>query len=725
MRLSRPLRAASHALPVLCLAAALLPSRARAAEAPPSPEIVVTATRVEAPSFDVPASISSVPGEELRQDALGVNVSDDIGFVPGLLARNRNNYAQDQQISIRGIGANSTFGIRGVRVYQDGIPATGPDGQGQVSQFNLESAQRVEILRGPFSALYGNSSGGVIQIFTAPGTAPAEVRADVAYGSFERFRAGVDASDAIGAFDYNVAFTHFSVEGYRPHESARNESFNAKLDYTFTPRDKLTFIANVVSRPDAEDPLGLTAEQFAADPDQTASAATQFNTRKSLQQQQGGLLYELGITDSQSIRLMGYYGHRSVLQFLSIPVFAQAPATSAGGVIDLDRNFGGGDARWTWQTELAGGALSWVAGLSYDTQDELRRGYNNFIGNTLGVIGAMRRNEDNITWDLDEYTQASWQFLPRWTLTAGVRHSEVRFDSEDHYITPTNGNDSGSVTFTATSPVAGILYELRPWLHLYASYGQGFQTPLGSELAYRPDGGAGINFALRPARSDNSEVGVKLQVRPTLNAELAVFQTLTRDEIVVASNLGGRSTYQNAGRTRRTGAEASLDYRIADAWRVQLAYTYVEAIYSDAYITCSGAPCVPCRPAPNITPCSPTALLITSGNRLPGVPLSDAYARLGWGKDLGFRADVTAQYVSAIAVNDANTEYAPAYPVFDVGAAYAARLGGDMRLSAFFRLNNVLNRRYAGSVITDDGNGRYFEPAPGFNVLGGLTLTFN
>jgi len=709
----RLLRTSTSALVPLCAAAALLPLPARAAETPPIPDVVVTATRIEAPSFDVPASISTVPAQELREDALGINLSDDIGFVPGLLARNRNNYAQDQQISIRGIGANSTFGIRGVRIYQDGIPATGPDGQGQVSQFNLDSAQRIEILRGPFSALYGNSSGGVIQIFTAEGTKPGEVRADTAYGSFGTFRAGLDASDAVGAFDYNVAFTHFFFEGYRPHQSARSESFNAKLDYAFGERDKLTFVANVVSRPDANDPLGLTAAQFAANPDQTAAAALMLNTRKSLEQQQGGLIYDWGLTASQSIRLMGYYGHRSVLQFLAIPVSAQAAPTSSGGVVDLDRGFGGGDARWTWRTALAGGALSWVIGMSYDTQDELRRGYDNYVGDTLGVVGALRRNEDDITWDLDGYTQASWDFLPRWTLTAGARHSEVRFDSEDHFVTPANGNDSGSVTYTATSPVAGLLYAARPWLHLYASYGQGFQTPLGSELAYRPDGGAGLNFALRPARSDNSELGAKIDVRPDLTAELAGFQTLTRNEIVVATNVGGRSTYQNAGRTRRSGAEASLDYRFGGDWRAQLVYTHVDAIYSDAYLTCAGAPCA-----------KPT-LLVASGNRLPGVPRNDAYARVGWGRSLGWRADLTAQYLSAIAVNDANTDYAAAYPVFDVSGGYAAELSGAVRLSAFLRLNNVLDRRYAGSIIVDDANGRYFEPAPGFNVLGGVTVTFN
>ncbi|HEX8755081.1 MAG TPA: TonB-dependent receptor [Steroidobacteraceae bacterium] len=699
------------AVALLCGTAALWSGGARAAETPPLADIVITATRIAVPAFDVPASISDVPAAELRQDALGVNLSDDIGFVPGLLARNRNNYAQDQQVSIRGIGANSAFGVRGVRIYQDGIPQTGPDGQGQVSQFNLDSAQRIEVLRGPFSALYGNSSGGVIQIFTADGKAPGEVRSDIGYGSFGTFRAGVDASDAIGPLAYNVDFTHFFFEGYRPHQSARSESFNGKVDYRLGPRGKLTFVANILSRPDANDPQGLTAAQFAADPDQTDAATLQFNTRKSLQQQEGGLILDLGLTDRQSIRLLGYFGHRSVLQFLSVPVGAQKAPTSSGGVIDLDRQFGGSDARWTWKGPLLGRPLSWVVGVSYDTQNELRRGYDNFVGSTLGVQGALRRNENDIARNIDEYTQASWELVPHWTLTAGIRHSEVRFLSEDHFITPTNGNDSGGTTYTASSPVVGLLFAARPWLHLYASYGQGFQTPIASELAYRPNGAPGLNFDLRPARSDNSEIGAKLRIGRDLTGEIAAFDTLTRNEIVVATNVGGRSTYQNAGRTRRSGAEASLDYRFAGSWRTQLAYTYVDAIYIDPYLTCTGAPCAVAKQ------------LISSGNRLPGVPHNDAYARIEWGQPLGWRASLTGQYISAIAVNDANTEFAAAYPVFNVSGGYAAELGST-RLSVFLRLNNVLDRRYAGSIIVDDGNGRYFEPAPGFNVFAGLTAAF-
>ncbi|HVY82519.1 MAG TPA: TonB-dependent receptor, partial [Steroidobacteraceae bacterium] len=400
-------------------------------------EVVVTATRVAASPFNVPAAISSVPAEQLRTDALGVNLADDIATVPGLLARNRNNYAQDQQISIRGIGANSAFGIRGVRVYQDGIPATGPDGQGQVSQFNLDSAERVEILRGPFSALYGNSSGGVIQIFTAEGEAPGELRSSLAYGSFGTFRAGVVANGESGDLAYNAAFTHFIIDGFRAHSSARNESFNGKFDYRIDDRSKLSLIANIVSRPDAEDPLGITPQQFAANPNQTADAALQFNTRKSLSQQQGGLVYDRELTDTQAIRLLGYYGHRSVEQYLSIPVGAQTPPTSAGGVIDLNRKFGGADARWSWKGSFLDRDLTWVVGMSYDRQNELRRGYNNFSGTTLGVKGLLRRDENNISSNIDEYTQGTWDFASRWSATLGVRHSEVKFDSQDHFITPT------------------------------------------------------------------------------------------------------------------------------------------------------------------------------------------------------------------------------------------------------------------------------------------------
>jgi iron complex outermembrane receptor protein len=286
----------------------------------------------------------------------------------------------------------------------------------------------------------------------------------------------------------------------------------------------------------------------------------------------------------------------------------------------------------------------------------------------------------------------------------------VKFDSEDHYITATNGDDSGGVTYGATSPVAGVVFKAQEWLRVYASYGQGFQTPLGSELAYRPDGGAGLNLGLQPARSNNTELGVKLDIEPDITAEFAVFQAQTRDEIVVDTNIGGRSTYQNSGRTRRRGAEYSLNYRIAPNWRFQLAYTYVDAYYSDAYLTCVAAPCA-----------IPT-VRVDAGNRLPGVPKHNAYASLRWGADQGWHASVSGQYVTAVAVNDANTVFAPAYALMGLDGGYGVELSG-FKVNGFLRINNLLDRRYVGSIIVNDGNNRYFEPGPGFNVLGGVSVT--
>ena len=151
------------------LAASGVPGAGAQSPEPPTFEadaVVVTATRIEQKSFDLPASIDAVGKAAIQDQQLRVNISESLGGVPGLVANNRYNYAQDLQISIRGFGARASFGVRGVKLYQDGIPFTMPDGQGQTGSFALDTAKRIEVLRGPFAALYGNASGGVIQLFT-------------------------------------------------------------------------------------------------------------------------------------------------------------------------------------------------------------------------------------------------------------------------------------------------------------------------------------------------------------------------------------------------------------------------------------------------------------------------------------------------------------------------------------------------------------------------------
>lgn len=676
--------------------------------------VVVTSTRIGELPFNASASVDLVTGESLRANQPQVNLSEGLGGVPGLLVQNRQNYAQDLQISVRGFGARSTFGIRGVRLYVDGIPATLPDGQGQSSNIDIASIDRVEILRGPFSALYGNSSGGVIQVFTEEGSGSPQVMPSFTFGSNGLRRYGIKASGSTGSgmgdIDYLLSTSRFTTDGYRDHSAASKNLLNAKLGIQFDDDSKLTFIANSVHLK-AQDPLGLDWAQFRADPRSVADVANQFDTRKTVRQTQGGLLYERRIDAANDLRLMTYYGRRETLQFLSIPPAPQANPRHAGGVISLARDYGGIDVRWTSRLQLAGRPLTLVGGLAWDTLNEQRQGYENFVGagaaQQLGVKGKLRRDESNEVSNLDPYLQASWQFAERWTLDVGVRHSSVRFNSDDHYIVGPNGDDSGTARYSKTLPVAALRYQATPDLNLYATVGRGFETPTFNELSYRSDGLPGLSFGLLPSVNTSVEVGAKARLGNGMFTA-ALFQTRTEDEIVSAGSVDGRGTFQNAGSTRRNGLELTWEGELARNWQAQAAYTWLDATYRDSF----------CSPS-----CNPPNEIIPAGNRIPGIARQMAFASLSWAPPQGWRAGIEGRYLSDILVNDRNDAAAPAYVVAAVHAGYLLQVG-QWTINAFARVDNLFDRQYAGSAIINEGNGRYFEPASGRNWSVGVGAAY-
>ncbi|HEX9718302.1 MAG TPA: TonB-dependent receptor [Ramlibacter sp.] len=683
---------------------ALALAAAGAAGAQTLPQVTVSATRSEAAPFDVPASVDVIDGARLR--AAGrpeMNLSESLAIVPGVTARDRQNHAQDLQLSIRGFGARSTFGVRGVRLYVDGIPATMPDGQGQLSHIDLASAGRVEILRGPFSVLYGNSSGGVLQVFTEPGQGAPTVAPSLAVGSDGLVRPGLRISGSTPALGYVLSANRFSTDGWREHSDAARGLANARLDIQGAAGSEWTVVANAVALR-ADDPLGLTRAQFESAPRSADAAATSFDTRKTVRQSQLGLIHEKRLAGGDRLRLLVYGGQRDTEQFQAIPTAPQASALHPGGVIGLERRYAGTDLRLTTQTSLAQGPLEVVAGLSYDLMREQRRGWHNFSGATLGVLGALRRDEENRVANLDPYLQAVWKFAPRWSLTAGVRRSTVRFSSSDRYVAGINGNDSGEVRYGATLPVVGLMVAWSPRLRVYAALGRGFETPTFNELAYRPDGTAGLNFVLKPSRSDNLELGIKgrAPAGSRLRSEwsAALFQTATAGEIVTQTNSGGRSTFQNAGATRRRGLELAWSAALAPAWQFQLSQTWLDARYRDAFAACSG------------TPCTVPTQSIPAGNRIPGTARSVSAAEIAWQPARGWRAGAELRRSSRVYVNDTNSEAAPSFTVVALHAGYVFDFRG-WALSASARVDNALDRRYAGSVIVNEGNGRFFEPAPG------------
>ena len=686
-------------------------------ETPSLRPVVVTATPgIAQTAFDAPASIDVITAQQLQNAQLQVNLSETLVRVPGVVAQNRQNYAQDLQISIRGFGARSTFGVRGLRLYADGIPASGPDGQGQVSNFDLSTAARIEVLRGPFSALYGNSSGGVISIFTADGGPQTVVDLDAAAGSDGIRRGGVKLSGTLGALQYNLGASRFETDGLRPLSAAQRSSVNSKFKYTASADTQLSVVLNRVAMPDVQDPLGLSRAEFNANPGQTTSSATQFNTRKSVAQTQGGFVLDHRLSANQSLQFTTYYGERGVTQFQSIPVATQAAATQPGGVIDLNRRYAGLDARWVGKTELAGAPLTLTLGAATDQLREERKGFQNFTaaaqGPALGVLGKLRRDERNTVTTHAVYAQAQIALAERWSASAGLRSTRITFDSKDNYVVPGNANDSGSTRFQATTPALGLVFHATDTLNIYAAAGRGFESPTLNELAYRSNGATGLNFDLKAATSNQWELGVKAELTPLWRLNAAYFNAKASNELAVLTNSGGRSTFQNAGTTQRSGIEASLTGQWGTGWSTYVAATLLNAEYKNSFLTCGAAPCS----APN--------LRVASGNQLPGVPRVNLFAELAYAhRPWGLDTAVEMRHTSKVFVDDRNTDAAPKVTTLNLRAAWTQTVG-KWTFKEFVRIDNLTDRNYSGSVIVNEGNGRFFEPAPGRSGLLGVTLRY-
>jgi iron complex outermembrane recepter protein len=679
------------------LAAASISLWAGAAAAQDVPTVLdpvtITAQRTRQASFDAPAAISAITRETIEAAGPQVNLSEALNRVPGISVLNRQNYAQDLQLSIRGFGARSTFGIRGVRLIVDGIPATMPDGQGQASNIVLSSAGRIEVLRGPLAQLYGNAAGGVVQVFSEDDAAQPTLTLSGAGAADGLFKLGAKFSTSTPAYGFTVDTSHFRTSGWREHSAAQRGQLNARWHTELARGTRISVVANALEQPVSEDPLGLTRAQWDADPHQTAAQAIAQDARKSVRQQQLGTVVEHRLGDDTVLSGRLYAGTRDLANALSTPRAAQNAPTSSGGIVQFARSYGGAAAQLAHTVHLAQDrALRLTGGVEFDRMRENRQGYIN----DAGQVGALKRDERNTVENRDVFMQAGLDLTPQWTLTAGLRSSRVRFRSEDHFIITDNPDDSGSVAYSATNPVVGVAWRATPSLNLYANAGRGFETPTFTELAYRAMG-TGLNTGLRASRSRHAEVGAKWKIAPGQRIDMALFDITTRDEIVVDTNSGGRSTFKNAGRTSRRGVELSHSGQLSDTLRSTLSLTALRARFDESFVSGSGA----------------SAVTVPAGNRLPGTPQRNAFAELVWTPAktwAGFNAALELVHVGPLFVDDANSDAAPASTVLNLRAGLTQQLGG-WRFSELLRIDNATDRRYAGSVIVNEANRRFFEPA--------------
>ena len=664
---------------------------------------VVTATRYATNSFDLPLSIDAITGSEIRDARTGANLSEIAPRIPGVVINYRATAAQELSISTRGFGARSQFGVKGIRIYADGIPLNSADGQGQAGSINIDTLGQIEFLRGPFSALYGNSSGGVVQAFTRDGAKDPTLTVGASSGTWHTNKQSITAEGQAGPVNYILNTYQYVSDGYRDFSQYRRDNFNGKISYQFSADTKFTFVGNYMDQPYTNDPNALTPAQYITNSRSAGTNAISRNSRLYRVNSYGGIIIDHNLSEKDSFRLMAYNGSRSNLQYLT-----------TGAASEIIRDTEGFDFRWTRKDLFLNRPLNFTAGLAYDSMEDIRSRYT-YTGTgsytPLLTTSTSNRREEQKAFNVDQYMQASYEPTDRILLIAGLRRSRVNIQNNDLYFgdcagRPTACDSTGQVTYTNTSPVAGITFKVSPTLNIYANYGRGFETPTFAETTYSDAiSGAGPNLSMVPSKSKNYEIGLKTFVTSNTRINVALFKVDTKNEIVVVANNGSQNQYDSAANTERKGIEFSLDSRLPYNFNFYQTYTYLDSEFKNSFTNTVGG-------------------FVAAGNRLSGVYKNTAYTELSWKYPaLNFSSAIENIYFSDVHGYDSNaaSNKADAFSIVNLRASLKQSYN-NWNFSEFARAENVFDEKYVGNVRVN--NSATFEPGAPRNYTVGVTTSY-
>ena len=649
--------------------------------------IVVSATRTEQPWLNSPATIDRVDTDE-QLPGLRVDMAEILEGIPGVQVDTRYNFAQDTRVILRGFGARAAFGVRGVVMRLDGVPLSMPDGQAQTSSIFVDEPAYVEVLRGPVAAVYGNAAGGIINLQSETPTQSA-VSAGHAIGANGRERSTLDGHYVGERGSVSGHYARFRTDGDRPQAAAERDQYALRTRYVFNNGIELIARLDDNDAPLLQDPGSLTPEQWQEDSEQTFPGAGVFDTRKSIRHRQQSLTLRQQASEFDW-QIAAWNGQREVIQYLPFP---GSEITSSGAVIDLTRDFHGVHGQVNWRPEAFAGRWQLSLGTDIERQKDTRQGFVN----EQGVKGDLRRDETGRVDKDDLYALSTFMLSDNLSWLAGLRVSELGFTVDDSYIIPdVIPDDSGRNSYRETSWTQGLNYQLNENWAVFAAVGEGFETPTLTELAYQNEG-TGLNPDLGPATITQYEAGLKW-MSPQGQAQLSAFRVDSDDEIVVDQSTDGRTTYRNAGQTERQGVELSTAYSLLPVLNVRAAATLMNARYRDA-----------------------DAL---DGQRIPGIAHTNAYMQLNYlpWEDARLRASLTSQYRSRVAANDSNEVFAPSFVLWTAGLNSQQNLA-EWTFEQWLRVDNLLDEKYVGSVVVNQGSGRAFEPAPGRQLSAGLRVT--
>ena len=648
------------------------------------PPIVVTAPRVETPITDVPTAISVVGIEDIQLGQPTLGLDESLNRVPGIFTQNRFNFAQDLRLSIRGFGARSAFGIRGIKVLVDGIPATLPDGQSQVDGLDLGSAERIEVMRGPASALYGNAAGGVLSITTEEGPEAPFVEGRLMLGEYDLWKMQLKSGGQVGPMNYLINASRLEYGGYREQSDTESVLFNGKFRFDIDEASTLTALINVVDSPRADDPGALSREQIAEDRRAAAMGNLINNTGEEVSEQRFGLVYRRDFGALHDLQVNGYFAAR---QFRGA-----IPQT----VVEFDRSFVGGGMQYSYHGDVFGRTSRLTMGIDVQYQVDRRQNFGNEDGKPTE---ALELNQDENVTSVGPYIQEELDLFDKLTLVLGGRYDNVHFQVDDFLVS--DGDQTGSRTFDQVTGRFGLIYRLLPAVHTYLNISQSFETPTTTELVNRPDDLGGLNPDIEPQKAINYEIGAKGEAWQRLRYEFALFYIDLKDELISFVE-NDRTFFRNAGESHRYGVELGLSLQVFQGLRASFAYTYLNAEF-DKFLKNS---------------------VDLEGNEVPGLPPHQVYGELFYQHPSGFYGGLDVLYVSDFFVTDENDAKNDAYTVTNLRLGYEY-LWERWLFAPFFGVQNLFDEKYNSNVRINAFGDRFFEPAPDLNVYGGLNVAYN